>query len=219
MQPRGILVTDFDGTMTGIDFYTLAVERLTPPGALRHWDDYESGAITHFEALRRIFSEIRSTPAQVEQILRDMQLDPDAPQAIDDLRRAGWEVIVASAGCAWYIERLFGRAGIEVEYHSNPGNFDENGALQMSLPSGTRYFHPGLGVDKAGIVRAALANSPVVAFAGDGRPDLEAALLVPPQRRFARGALAHHLGLQRETFRVYTQWSDVARLLLAEQEG
>lgn len=211
-----ILVTDFDGTMTESDFYTLVVQRHTPPGALRHWSDFENGAITHFEALRRIFAEMRSTSEQIEAVLRDMRLDPQAPEAIGRLAKAGWRVVVASAGCRWYIERLFARSGISVEFHSNPGEFDANGALQMSLPPQGPYFHADLGVDKAGIVRAALREDPVVAFAGDGIPDLEPALLVPPERRFARGALAQRLEQRGEKWRVYTTWSAIADQLLAE---
>ncbi|MBI1291621.1 HAD-IB family phosphatase [bacterium] len=216
MTIRGILVTDFDGTMTEIDFYTIVVDRLTPAGALRHWSDFEAGSITHFEALRRIFAEMRSTPDQIEQVLRDMNLDPAAGEAIAGLRRAGWNVIVASAGCRWYIQRLFERARIDVEYHSNPGEFDADGALQMTLPQGAKYFHPDLGVDKAGIVRTALNQDVPVAFAGDGIPDLEAAMLVPAERRFARGALAGRLRARGEDFRGYAHWSEIARMLLVE---
>jgi 2-hydroxy-3-keto-5-methylthiopentenyl-1-phosphate phosphatase len=48
----GVLVSDFDGTMTRHDFYQLAAASLVPPETPDHWARYRAGAITHFEALR-----------------------------------------------------------------------------------------------------------------------------------------------------------------------
>jgi len=55
-----------------------------------------------------------------------------------------------------------------------------------------------------------------VAFAGDGRPDLEAALLVEPGLRFARGWLAKELGRRGEGFRPFERWAEVAGALIGE---
>ncbi|MEQ8820756.1 MAG: MtnX-like HAD-IB family phosphatase [Sumerlaeia bacterium] len=209
-----IFVSDFDGTMTQRDFYGVVTERHTPPGAMRHWHAYENGEITHFEALKRIFAEIRATPKEIEAVLDTMDFDPGAAGAIADLRRNGWDLIVASAGCSWYIERLFARAGIEAEFHSNPGQFDEGGALRMELPTGSPFLEREHGIDKAAIVRSAMERDAMVAFAGDGRPDVEPALLVPPQRRFARGTLAELLDERGEPYQPYARWSDIVPRLL-----
>ena len=50
----------------------------------------------------------------------------------------------------------------------------------MSLPEHSAFFSPTTGVNKVEIVRDALNRSDCVAFAGDGRPDLEPALMVEP---------------------------------------
>jgi 2-hydroxy-3-keto-5-methylthiopentenyl-1-phosphate phosphatase len=75
-----------------------------------------------------------------------------------------------------------------------------------------------LGVNKLAIVRDALDRSEKVAFAGDGRPDLAPALLVPPGRRFAKSWLAKKLTELGEGFHPFERWSEVARKL-GEQEG
>src|SRR4051794_41073497 len=92
----GVLVSDFDGTMTRHDFYKLAIESLVPPGTPDHWTEYRTGAITHFEALRRYFATIRKSEAEVLAVVDGMELDPELPAAVESLRRAGWSVVVAS---------------------------------------------------------------------------------------------------------------------------
>ena len=80
----------------------------------------------------------------------------------------------------------------------------------MSLPERSRFFSPATGVNKVAIVRDALDRSDRVAFAGDGRPDLEPALLVQAQLRFARGWLAEALKERGEGFYPFERWSQIA---------
>ena len=82
------------------------------------------------------------------------------------------------------------------------------------IPLGSRFFSRSTGIDKVAVVRDAQRRSTDVAFAGDGRPDLEPALLVPPERRFARGWLADALRLRSEAFHHFEDWAELARTLL-----
>ena len=211
-----VLVSDFDGTMTKFDFFDLARRDL--PSAADHdfWQDYVAGQITHFEALAGIFGSIRSDWPGIEQVLAGMQLDPTLKDSVARLRAAGWDIVVASAGCGWYIERLLRQAGVELEVHANPGEFAPETGLRLTLPTASPYFKRETGIDKPAIVRAALARDPDAVFAGDGRPDLAPALLVRPENRFATGWLAHHLENVGESFRPFETWSQVAEALLEE---
>ena len=210
----GVLVSDFDGTMTRHDFYKLAVEELLPPDTPDYWAEYRAGRLTHFEALRRYFAAIRASEADVLAVVERMELDPELPAAVGALRRAGWAVVVTSAGCDWYIRRLLAAAGVEVEVHSNPGRFEAGKGLLMEMPVGSPYLSPTLGVDKTAVVRRLLADGRTVAFAGDGFPDAEPARLVPGELRFARGNLADVLRDERLPFHPFAAWSDIARVLL-----
>ncbi len=137
---QNVLVSDFDGTMTARDFFKLAIQQLLPPDVSNFWHEYRAGQITHFQALQKYFAEIRKSEAEVLQVVDQMELDPALPQAVADLRRAGWQVIVTSAGCEWYIRRLLGRAGVELEVHANPGRFEEGRGLLMELPLGSKFL-------------------------------------------------------------------------------
>jgi HAD superfamily phosphoserine phosphatase-like hydrolase len=211
MRP-GLLVSDFDGTITRRDFYDLASEHLDLPGIATFWPGYLSGRYSHFEALAGVFASAR---ARDEDWLRLVELATACPGLavwVERLRQSGWDVTVASAGCHWYIGKILARGGAELEVHANPGTVRE-GRLLMELDPSSPYFCPRVGIDKSAIVRAGLERGQAVAFAGDGQTDLPAALLVPPGRRFARARLADLLRREGAAFHPFDSWDEVARAL------
>jgi 2-hydroxy-3-keto-5-methylthiopentenyl-1-phosphate phosphatase len=208
-----VLVSDFDGTMTRHDFYKLAKERLLPSDIPDFFALYRAGSITHFEALRRYFTSIRASEEEVKQVVFDMELDPDLLGAINRLKENGWRVIVASAGCEWYIRLLLNAAGIDIEVHANPGRFVPGNGLVMELPLASPYFSSQLGVDKSRIVASHLGQVSRLAFAGDGFPDVEPSLLVQEGLRFARADLADVLTDKGHGFHRYGTWSEIADFL------
>ncbi len=217
---RAVLISDFDGTMTTNEFYLLTAERLLSEDALAPWDDYRNGKITHFKALQIIFGRIRATEAELDALVKDMQPDPGLGDGIQALRKSGWEVVVASAGCDWYIRRIMKSIGVDIQVYSNPGEFvAADGSLRMSMPPESPFTCDETGVDKAALVRFYREQGARVAFAGDGYPDLPAALEVAPTLRFARNALVEALDEKKESYRVFTAWTDIVEALLAEGEA
>jgi 2-hydroxy-3-keto-5-methylthiopentenyl-1-phosphate phosphatase len=178
------------------------------------WEQYVAGRLTHFEALAAIFARIRTDEATMLNLVDRMELDPALPAAARALREHGWTITVASAGCEWYLLRLLRQAGLALEVHANPGEFSPATGLRMKLPENSRFFSPSTGIDKVAVVKDALRRSTEVAFAGDGRPDLESCLLVPAKRRFARGWLADELRRRGERFNHFEDWAELARTLL-----
>jgi len=214
LRPSRVLVSDFDGTMTRWDFYDLVRKQWPVPPDDDPWEQYLAGRLTHFEALAEIFARIRTDEATLLAVVDRMELDPALPAAARTLREHGWTITVASVGCEWYLLRLLQRAGLALEVHANPGEFSPAEGLRMRLPVTSRFFSPTTGIDKLAVVNNARRRGVEVAFAGDGRPDLEPALLVPPERRFARGWLADELRRRREAFHHFADWAEIARRLL-----
>jgi 2-hydroxy-3-keto-5-methylthiopentenyl-1-phosphate phosphatase len=207
-----ILVSDFDGTITQFDFYDL-VSREYPEIGGNYWQQYEAGELSHFEALRRIFAGIRAPEAKILEIIRAMRIEPRLAEAVALLEAQGWQVIVASAGCAWYIQHLLADANVSLEVRANPGSYSPARGLEMRLPEPSPFFSAQLGVNKLAVVREAYRRCYKVAFAGDGRPDLAPALLVPPEMRFARKWLAKKLVEIGEGFQPFESWFEIAQAL------
>ena len=213
-----VLVTDFDGTITAGDFYILAVERLLKPEDLAPWAEYRAGRITHFSALQTIFRKIRAPESAVLDLLRDMRPDPHLAESAAQLKAAGWHVVVASAGCAWYVNRILNGLGVDFEVHANPGVYADGGPLLMEAPVNSPFYSREVGVDKASIVRFHQERGARVAYAGDGFTDYEAASLVPSSFRYARADLADILKKNDKKFNGFSLWSEVAEALLQSGE-
>lgn len=207
-----ILISDFDGTMTERDFFRIALSRL-PPAAAAPWERYEQGRLSHFDALAEIFSGLQVDQQEFEAMLEEMQVEEGLAEACNCLQREGWSLVIASAGCSLYIERILSRAGVKAVVHANPGELVPGGGLVMKAPQQSPYFTAATGIDKVAVVRHHLEQGFDTAFAGDGRPDLAPALLLPPGRRFARGWLAEELERRREPFVRFERWRDIARCL------
>ncbi len=205
-----ILVSDFDGTLTRYDLFDLVRKRWPFSPEDDPWEKFVAGQITHFQALAEIFARIRTSEADLLELVDSMELDASFAKSARALKDCGWEIVIASAGCDWYIRYLLNKVEVPVLVHANPGVFDPERGLQMSLPEHSPFFSPTTGVDKLEVVRDALNRSDRVAFAGDGRPDLKAALMVPPQLRFARGWLADALSEPGQRFHRFERWSEIA---------
>jgi 2,3-diketo-5-methylthio-1-phosphopentane phosphatase len=213
MQTRNkVLVSDFDGTMTEQDFFWAALSRM-PHGAIEPWERYEQGLTSHFAALAEIFAGLRIDRQELDAILAEMRVESGLAELVDRLRQAGWSLVIASAGCEFYIKRILLQAGVTAVIHANPGSFIPGQGLVMEPPLQSPFYTAATGIDKAAVVRHYLQQGLQVAFAGDGRPDLAPALLVPPERRFARGWLADELESLREPFVRFNHWCEIAERL------
>lgn len=206
---RRILITDFDGTLSRVDFYQLAFDTHLPADAIEFWTLYEQGRITHFEALQRMFASLRGTEDELLATARKMQIPHDLAMLEARLREAGWEWAIASAGCRWYIERLLGEVGVAPTVFANPGRYVRGEGLRMERDRSAWYDSDETGVDKARVVAHFQALGYVVAYAGDGRPDLPPILSVPAPLRFAKGWLARNLADRNESFHLFADWSEI----------
>ena len=209
-----VLITDFDGTFAGRDFFDLIIEQYDPPGARAGWQDFLDGKVTLSEGLGAVFSAWRTDEAGAEALVKALAPAPGTADAVRRLQAAGWEIIIASAGCGWYIERLLDQQGLTIKVHASPGVFAPETGLTMSPDPADKYFHPQSGIDKPIVVHDALQRDPVVAYAGDSTTDRVGALLVPPERRFVTGWLRHQFAKEGVPHVGFEAWPEIAEHLL-----
>lgn len=210
-----ILVTDFDGTFTRRDFFDLVLERHDPPGARALWDRFLAGELSPFDGIAGVLGSLRTDEPGAAALVAAMDPPPGAADAARALQAAGWEIVVASAGCRWYIDRVLAGLGLDFTVHANPGWFAPDRGVVMERDPGSPWFDAALGIDKVAVVREALARDAVVAFAGDSPlTDGPAARLVDPSRRFATGALARRLAAEGTPHVAIDDWTGIAARLL-----
>ena len=209
------LVSDFDGTITNCDVYALIADRYMPKNHPDYFAQYRAGHITHFEAMQAFFHFAPSEPQALDRLLTDTEPDSQLADCVRRLEANGWDLIIVSAESSWYIEQILKTAGVSAAIHSNPGQIEEGRGLVLRLPKESPFFSRQLGIDKSAVVRSALQRYKKVAFAGDGPPDIEPALLVAPVLRFARRLLAQSVDDRGESYRPYQNWSEVVEALLA----
>src|ERR1035437_6927320 len=106
------LVSDFDGTFTRQEFYDLAMRDGLVDGLSNYWTDYAAGRISHFDAIAGIFSNIRCSESRMRELIAEMHPDPKAPDALRALAACGWDAVIVSNGCQWYIELVLEHLGL-----------------------------------------------------------------------------------------------------------
>ncbi|MEO0531989.1 MAG: HAD-IB family phosphatase [Planctomycetota bacterium] len=208
-----VLVSDFDGTLAHPDFYQLVRARLVPRTTPDFWQEYRNGTSSHFDALRKYFYAAEGGEAALVQVLDDIALPDDLTGLVARLRDSGWSVVVVSAGCQWYIDRLLNRAGCELPVITNPGKIEDD-RLVMRRPDSSPFRCDENGVNKRAVVEQLLGAGKRVAYCGDGYTDLPAATLVDASRRYARADLADALDDEQLGYRPFSRWHDVVHGLL-----
>jgi 2-hydroxy-3-keto-5-methylthiopentenyl-1-phosphate phosphatase len=214
------LLSDFDGTFTRCEFYDLAMQAGLVRASQDYWTAYAEKRMSHFEAISGIFSHLECSEAAMLDLVSRMEPDPKAPEALRELAQAGWDAVIVSNGCQWYIDivlRSLGipQSGLEFPVHACPGRFVDGQGLMMTAPDDSPYFRADFGVDKRLMVEDYQRRYERVAFAGNGSPDYQAALAVPPELRFARGWLARRFDQESIPYRPFEAWGEVAGALLA----
>jgi 2,3-diketo-5-methylthio-1-phosphopentane phosphatase len=217
---RNVLVSDFDGTITRHDVYRLIADRCLAGMEPDHYfNEYRAGRISHFEAMGSYFAHFPEDDAAQRELLRATEPPPDLAALAARLRAAGWDLVVLSAGSAWYIQRILDGAGAQAVIYANPGRIVAGRGLVVERPVDSPFFDPEVGISKAAVVRDALSRYERVAFAGDGPPDVAPALLVGPELRFAKSYLAQELERRGEQFLPYAGWADVVEALARRPES
>jgi len=206
-----VLVTDFDGTMTAVDFFDVVLNHVPTDTMPDYWGQCVAGELTHVAALNGIFQHAPRNLATLSAWLPETRLDSRTPAAIAALKSHGWSVLVVSAGSLWYIEQILSTVIDEIEIIANPGGYADDSGLWMGWPAADMpWYHAHFGIDKAQILRWLMAAGKTVAFAGDGRPDLAAARVSGVQSLFAKSWLAEQLASEHIPFTSFEHWPGIA---------
>lgn len=173
-----VLISDFDGTISKKDFFWYAIENLLEKTDIQPWNDYKNGRITHFEALRRIFSKIRSNKEAFDDFIFSLPIEECFVDTVKYCKTNAIDFYIVSAGADYYIELILRKLKVfdDIKLIANKGVYSQEKGLEMFKPDASLpYYSENYGVGK-GLFAADLRKKyDKIVFAGDGNPDIEVA--------------------------------------------
>ncbi|MFX3618982.1 MAG: MtnX-like HAD-IB family phosphatase [Sporolactobacillus sp.] len=211
-----LFLSDFDGTLSNKDFFHVIIDTYFQKDAERLYADWDKKVMTDLAYLSRIFQSIGRDEAGIDEDILHIPFDPDAKKVIEHVQRLGGDFVVISAGTDYYIKKIFDHYGItRVKIYSNPGVYHDRGIHLNIDPSG-RYYSEMYGINKQKVAEDLMQSYETVLFAGDSRPDLEAACLADTV--FAKGKLQGLLADKRQPYVPITNFAEVEQYLNDHEE-
>lgn len=207
-----IFVSDFDGTMTKRDFYLIVMDKVESdwPALIEEW---RSKKITTFAFLAEVFKRIGKEESEIIKDILTIEFDPAAAAVVNQVKDAGGDFAVLSAGADYYIGRVLAHHGIQdVRLIANKGVYQDK-SIKMTPIESDAFYSPLYGIDKGAVIRVLKQEYETVFFAGDSRPDLEAAQAADVA--FATGELAGLLTKSNSFFIPYTSFKDIEQYLMS----
>lgn len=192
-----VLISDFDGTISKVDFFYFVIAKLLTESDIQPWLDYQNGKIRHIEALTQIFKKIRLNKEEFHNLILELPIEECFVDTVKYCNEENIDFYIISAGADYYIKVILEHMGVldSVKLISNPSIYSPEGGMQIIMPDKENpYYSIEYGISKKLVAESIKKDYDFSVFAGDGRPDIEAAKQADVV--FARGLL---LDLCRES--------------------
>jgi len=114
LRPGDLVMSDFDGTVTRRDTGWVVFDTLGIPAAWDweyRWRDRE---ISSIECLAGQWGLVAAPPEELLALIDSIELDERFPEFVARARDAGAEVVVASDGLSFYLDRMLERLGMQI---------------------------------------------------------------------------------------------------------
>ena len=162
---------DFDGTISQQDVIDLILEKLADPGWLDIEARWNEGEIGSRECLSKQIPLIRGGWNAIENLLKEVKLDPTFKTFSKWCLKEKIPVYIVSEGLKKIINALFLRENIEVtEIWSNKLELNKNGSFTIQFPHPPKSKKCDLGLCKCQVLERASVKELKVVI-GDGLND------------------------------------------------
>ena len=200
-------ISDFDGTLTKKDFYKILSDAYIKEDLSSLIKSWKDGKIKDREYLSYVFNNVKRSEAEILEDILNIPFDPFAKDFIKQVKAAGGDFIIISAGTSYYIDKILEKHNIQgVDVYSNKGMFKDNG-IYFDLDENSEFYSDLYGIDKLIVVQKLKANYKKVFYAGDSGPDLKPALVSDVV--FAKGELRELLKKEKKQFIEFENFSEV----------
>lgn len=196
---KPVLVFDFDNTLTCGDILDQVVEAFSPNERWQHWEsEWVAGRLPARECLRLQVENLRVTREALFDSLLSIRIDPAFKGILAWAKAHGVEVLIVSDSFLPIIRHILANNAI-----------DGVPVLANDLEFSGERLHPGFPFHDPAFPRSANAKanhlapyrSNTIIYAGDGRSDLDAALVSDVV--FAKDSLARELEARSVPFQPF----------------
>jgi 2,3-diketo-5-methylthio-1-phosphopentane phosphatase len=206
-----IFICDFDGTISKEDFYKKMMRKYMPEKEITRYVDFKSGKIQDIIFLNEIFNDVNLEEHLLDEDVLNLPLDDDFQNLIKEVHRLGGDFIVLSAGCEYYIKKIFEHHGIkDIAVYSNEGVYKEKG-LYITPNTKSPFYSERYGIDKEKVVKHFKEQYDFLFYAGDSGPDFLASLHADV--RFGKDELIKLYNKDSVTHIPFTCFSEIIPLL------
>ncbi|MFP4250002.1 MAG: MtnX-like HAD-IB family phosphatase [Armatimonadota bacterium] len=183
LRPGDLVMSDFDGTITKRDTGWVVFDELELDGAWDweyRWRDRE---ISSMECLTGQWDLVNLAPDEMIALIDTLETDERFPEFVQRARGVGAEVVVASDGLSFYLDRIMERMGFEIcEGDPDPDDPGECIARYVNkaelTPRGVKITFPHKNEDceqcgncKSGHLARLKLNYDRIIYIGDGYSD------------------------------------------------
>src|SRR5215470_5000336 len=106
------VLIDFDGTIALEDTTDLILERFADPLWRQVEADWVAGRIGSRECLSRQIDLVRASPAELDRLADEVEVDPEFAEFVAAGRALGLRMVIGSDGFDRIIARVLSRVGI-----------------------------------------------------------------------------------------------------------
>src|SRR5262249_5202489 len=199
---------DFDGTIASLDTTDLLLERFAAPEWRGIEDDWKAGLIGSRECLVRQIDLVRATPADLDDFIAHIEIDPGFAGFVDLCLDEGHDVTVVSDGLDRTVEAVLKRHDLDLPFYANHLEWRGADRWRLRFPYARSDCEALSGNCKCQFTESARFDLRMVI--GDGRSDFCIARRV--DLVLAKSALLPHCvaaGLPVRAFETFQQASDL----------
>lgn len=171
-----LFISDFDGTISKEDFYKKIMKKYMPEKENTTYKQFKAQKILDIDFLNDIFNNMNICEETLEKEILGLDIDERFFDAINMIKYMGGDVIILSAGCEYYIEKILKKHGLsDIPIYSNKGICKDNG-LYITPDKSSTFYSERYGIDKELVVKYFTNRYSFVIYAGDSDPDYQASL-------------------------------------------
>lgn len=204
-----IFVSDFDGTITDIDFDEILLNGVLKNKETELLELWNSGNITVSNFLKTVYSSVNCTEDELREEILKINIDNSLNDFINFTRENNGDFLIVSSGSSYYIKILLEYFKInKIDVISNIAIFKNRG-LHLLFDKKSPIYSEEFGINKKKIVEELKNKAKKIYYAGDGRSDLEAALI--SDKVFSKGELSKSLdslGVENIKFKKFNNIKD-----------